>query len=370
MKQLAINTYLIVLMAIFSGWSTLFANTPINAASFTVNGSVSGGESDTFIINYSSNGKSSKGTAKIEKGKFTWHCPVTDYPIMASIMVDNHYIDLPIFIENGALSLNITLDGDNMPQVHATGTPTNDEYYKKFLPLFLDKRQKSFDMMYSGTMTPTLEIKFNALRAEIDQIRKNYIPKHPNSFIAAYVLAEEYVYEFMADNSLVSVYDAMNGAIKKAPCGKAIKKHVDTYLKFKPGTKAKNISQKDMEGKLRNLEDLKGKYVLLDFWATWCGPCIADFPKLKSLLKKYREKGFEVYGVSIDKNEGKWKKFVKKSKLTWTNVIDNPASEKSAKKIYEVDAVPTKYLIGPDGKIILVQPKTKDIADFLSKKFD
>jgi thiol-disulfide isomerase/thioredoxin len=100
------------------------------------------------------------------------------------------------------------------------------------------------------------------------------------------------------------------------------------------------------------LSSLQGKYVLVDFWAKWCGPCRQENPNVVRLYNRYKDKGFTVYGVSLDRNKTDWLKAIEEDKLTWTHVSDLKYWQSDAAKLYNITAIPFSLLLDPDGKII------------------
>lgn len=131
------------------------------------------------------------------------------------------------------------------------------------------------------------------------------------------------------------------------------------------GSQAPDIVLKNLEGKEQKLSDLRGTVVLVDFWAGWCGPCIADFKQwLKPMYEEYKNKNFEILGVSYDKNTETWKKSVDKLGLNWLHVYDFESA--TAHKDYGIVAIPTSYLVDQNGKIIARNLK----RDKLARKID
>jgi peroxiredoxin len=117
----------------------------------------------------------------------------------------------------------------------------------------------------------------------------------------------------------------------------------------KKNVPAPQISLKDMDGKEVRLADLSGKVVLIDFWASWCGPCRQNNPRLMKLYQKYHEKGFEILGISVDENAGSWRQAVGQDRLEWTQVIDNPDRSVSTAVVYGVNAIPVSFLVDRQG---------------------
>lgn len=136
------------------------------------------------------------------------------------------------------------------------------------------------------------------------------------------------------------------------------------------GEKAPDIILRDVNGKVKRLSDLKGKVVLVDFWASWCGPCRRANPSLILLYNKYKKSGFEIYGVSIDDEPDAWKKAIEKDKLSWSNVIETGGWEGRVATNWKVDIVPTSYLLDRSGKIIVVDPFGKQLERALAKQLN
>lgn len=129
-----------------------------------------------------------------------------------------------------------------------------------------------------------------------------------------------------------------------------------------------DISAVDAGGKAVALSSVvgKGKWVLVDFWATWCGPCRAEIPYLKAAYKRYASKGLVIYSVSLDRNAENWASFVEEKRLKWINVIDDG----TASDIYKIKYLPTIFLISPDGRIVANGLRGEKIEETVSKIFE
>ena len=117
---------------------------------------------------------------------------------------------------------------------------------------------------------------------------------------------------------------------------------------------APDFSLKDADGKIVRLSDYKGKVVLLDFWATWCGPCKIEIPWLKDFQRKYKDKGFEILSVSLDDQKKDWKKAAAKDKITWMSGIDPGGWDAMAASKWQVDAIPASFLINKNGDVVAI----------------
>lgn len=126
---------------------------------------------------------------------------------------------------------------------------------------------------------------------------------------------------------------------------------LNLFAQMRPGIAAEDLSLPDMNGNRLRLSDLKGKVVLIDFWASWCGPCRHNNPRLVKLYNKYHGKGLEIYGVSLDDDPTKWVKAVRHDKLNWIQVIDDQGWAASSANIYGVDMIPSSFLLDKKGII-------------------
>ena len=127
---------------------------------------------------------------------------------------------------------------------------------------------------------------------------------------------------------------------------------VERYKKVAVGAMAPNFELPDSSGQVVALKDLLGKYTLLDFWASWCSPCLLQVPDLKEAYDTYHDQGFEIVGISVDTKEKRWKSAIKKYELNWPHVSDLQGWQSTAANEYNVTFLPFNLLIGPDGKIV------------------
>jgi thiol-disulfide isomerase/thioredoxin len=132
------------------------------------------------------------------------------------------------------------------------------------------------------------------------------------------------------------------------------------------GSKMK-VSGTTFAGEPFELDSLKGKVVLVDFWATWCGPCIAEIPNIKANYEKYHEKGFEVVGISIDEDRGRLDKFMADNEMPWTILHEKNEQNNPTATYYGVNAIPFMVLVGKDGKVVSTSARGPALDDLLEK---
>ncbi|WP_299822055.1 TlpA disulfide reductase family protein [uncultured Pontibacter sp.] len=180
---------------------------------------------------------------------------------------------------------------------------------------------------------------------------KKFLAQHPASVVSAFGTASliDPVNDFAFADSMAALFTQN---IPNSKYTVKLNEMLKPLRSTAVGQMAPDISLPTPEGGSQSLSSLRGKYVLIDFWASWCGPCRVENPKVVKMYNKYKGKGFEIFGVSLDQNREKWLAAIEKDKLTWPHVSDLKGWESSAAVLYNVTAIPQTVLVGPDGKII------------------
>lgn len=213
-------------------------------------------------------------------------------------------------------------------------------------------------------------IKYQRLvKEETEKGYGDYIRNNPTSPIILYLL-ESYI-DGGDVVSIKPIFESLPDEMKNTMVGQKIEQKITVAQALAVGGVAPNFSQQDSTGKTITLSEFRGKYLLIDFWASWCGPCRKENPNLVKAYEKYKSKNFEILGISLDdandNGREKWLKAIKKDGLTWPQVSDLKAWDNEVAKKYGVSALPQNYLLDPTGKVIAVNLRGKELEAKLEK---
>jgi peroxiredoxin len=196
-----------------------------------------------------------------------------------------------------------------------------------------------------------LMVKYDSLVKRVGNEVDVFVGTHTKSYVSPFLL---YITAQLLDDPMVMEkrFNLLAENVRGSQIGKSLSEFIAFNKVGAVGTDALDFTQQDPEGKQVSLSSFRGKYVLVDFWASWCKPCRMENPNVVKAFNKFNNKNFTVFGVSLDKEKDAWVKAIKSDGLSWPQVSDLQFWNNSAAVLYHVQGIPQNFLIDPNGKIV------------------
>ncbi len=284
---------------------------------------------------------------------------------------------LSVYLEAGKITV---IAKDSLSNSKVTGSKAQDAYaalksnVASYDPSFTALYAKYSEARKSKSPTDQIEKSIDSLDNLVkEKVYLSFLkaPATKNSPVAIYALTQ---YAGYAINPVTTepIFKQLGSVPRNLPSGKILEERIALAKKLEVGQYAIPFSQADTAGKVFSLASLKGKVVLVDFWASWCGPCRAENPNVVSAFNKYKDKGFTVLGVSLDQPGAKerWMKAIHDDGLTWNHVSDLKYWDNEVSKAYGIQAIPQNYLLDKEGKIIGKNLRGEALQSFLKNLFE
>ena len=265
---------------------------------------------------------------------------------------------VPLIIDKGS-KLSLDIKKDEFLDATISGGKYNASMYKIF-KIYTDfertmtafnKEVEAIDpQTASANIREETTKKYNGLIAKRASDIENFIRTEPTT--QATYFAAKYLFNEPIPSLLMIAHEKLARDFPNSSYTASLGKTIEKLGPTIDGAIAPEIKLKTPEGDSLALSFLRGKVVLIDFWASWCGPCRRENPHVKAIYDRYKDKGFEIYGVSLDSKEASWKAAIQKDGLTWKHVSDLGGRKSSAAQLYQVRSIPSTFLLDRDGRIV------------------
>ncbi len=299
-------------------------------------------------------------SSEIKDGKFYFK-GAAPMPIQVSLCMDQSLI-CDIYIDNSQTYVKCTTrislinqgqDTMNMLSVISVRGSATDKLKRDF-EASLDKLNKS-----KLSDEERSEARYQQLFG--------FIKKHPKSIVSPYLLAKASYMSYLQVKQLSTLIDTSLNKTYEANGVTNLLSQLEKSKNGAIGVAFNDVILKDSSGHEIDTKRFRNKYTLIVLWASWCKPCRAEHPELNSLYTKYKDKGFEIIGISLDNDEEKWKQAIRKDQLEWTQLIEPKAFQSEIAKYYSIEAIPGNFLLDKEGKIIGASLSPREIAVLIEK---
>lgn len=352
------------------------------AQQFTLKGKLGKkAEGEKLILNYQKGTAYESDSTIVKNGKFSFTGELTE-PVKGFLRLvkadpaeaykQNNPDNTELFLE----PCKITLSSSNGKLSSATikGGPGQSDFMElqKRLKPFNDKVSLIMDSMAKGFgendgSVQRFQKMYHEIYAEMRVVKAAFVPDYPDSYLSLSLVKEM--------SSIIDVprfeplFNALSERLRNTASAKAMAARLEIAKKTSVGQKALDFVLNDTTGAPVSLSSMKGKYVLVDFWASWCGPCRLENPFLVKAWEKYKSQNFQIIGVSLDSQSGPWKNAIREDGLTWIHVSDLKGGKNEAAILYDIKAVPQNFLVDPTGVIIAKNLRSHQLEEKLKEVF-
>lgn len=345
---------------------------------FKIEGTVRNFAGKTVYVHHKWDEKDFTDSAIVENGKFNFKLESID-PNMYWFTLTSAIAAQPnvIFFADKS-KVTVTLVGDTLSNTAIAGGQTQKDYVDyKALMTKLAATQQRLQSEYTLAVQKSDATKVKEIQKEYQQSSndyfsvdlKNFIKTHPASAVSGYIIYREFNNPNVPLELAEECLTLTDKSIANTKFIRLATKRVNDVKGTMIGAVATNFSQETAEGKKVQVTDFRGKYLLIDFWASWCRPCRMENPHVVAAYNKYNGKGLEILGVSLDSNKEQWVMAVKNDQLTWSNVSDLKGGNNEAAVIYGIQTIPQNVLLDRDGKIIAKNLRGADLEAKLEEIF-
>lgn len=330
---------------------TAVASLGVSAQQYVVKGKATAGATKAYFKLLANKSTATDSVAVAADGSFTFSGDAKG-KTFAFVFDNKTEQQFPIVLD-GAVNVDL-------PSSTISGTDENkllNKYNQELQPAFkkllesvtylrANRDKNESDPAYAAQMKTYEESLEKVGALAVRSVKENLQAQFPAVFVAQFG-------QIAGDDALAALYELKPASFQNELI-KPIVEGLEAAAKRAPGKPFIDFKMPDVNGSVRSLSDFvgKGNYVLVDFWASWCGPCRAEMPHVKELYAKYKAKGFDIVGVSLDNDKAAWTAAIKKLDLPWHHISDLQGWKSQGAQLYGIRSIPATLLVGPDGKIV------------------
>lgn len=348
------SIYCFIAIAVLMGCQRVPESAP---NTFNISGEMRGGEGVTlYLQKYESTKFINVDSIIVEQDKFSFS-GILDVPQRYYFSQKGKDVKKAIFMETGQLILNGHVDSLRDTRIMGSALEEEFQAFEESLSLFADKQEAVISKFWAADSAGD-EAGKDAARDQIDAIEeaqkdhvRAYIAEHKSSHVSAYLAYYHLSFEGGHEN-LDVIIKGLDPSVGSSPYVKLMTARSTKLKQVAIGQPALDFALTSPDGQQISLADFKGKYLLIDFWASWCGPCRIENPHVVAMYKELKDKDFDILGVSFDTKRDKWLEAIAEDSLTWSHVSDLKGWASEAGKLYGVNSIPHTVLLDKEGTII------------------
>src|SRR4030042_1114363 len=333
---------------------------------FVVKGNIQDSDSVTFMLQKREAGKFITLDSALSRNGIFKMTGSVQFPEMVQLVATGRQKRVSFYIENSEITISGNLDSLSFAEV--SGSKTQDEYQsfidsnkplsEKYSNLYIE--YQSARQENNTEKIAELEKEAEAIQNEMTQLEKDFVKNNPSSYVSPSIL-NSLSYEMEASD-IEAAINALDTNVARIPVAKDLMARAQVMKAVAIGQKAPDFTLNDVNGNPVSLSSKIGaKLLLIDFWAGWCNPCRQENPNVVRVYKEFNKKGFDVFGVSLDRTKDEWVEEIAADKMTWPQVSDLESWKTVAAKLYAVNAIPANFLLDENGIIIARNLRGEDL---------
>lgn len=348
-------------------------NSALNAEELAIKGKIEGIKKGRLYLlaRVSEEKTDTLGSCDFKRGKFALEA-IAEEPLVAQLVVEGFTGGFMLFAEPGVTYQAYLSEGDNF---YIKGGTLNDSYTAHMkvsdsLNVVIAGLQERYDAMRTAKKFRSASLVNDTLRREQEKLRNltsEFLGNNDN-IITSYTLYSNIVMRDANLGETRRMYGTLGEGAKASQYGRMIEERIARMAKTEGGAQAPDFTLPDLQGNMVTMSSVKGKIKIVDFWASWCGPCRLNNPALRQMYEEFHSKGLEIIGVSLDTNKAAWEKAIAKDGLSWINVSSLKGWKCDVVSQYSVKGIPALFVLDENNNIIATGLKGDKLREFLEER--